>query len=63
MSKLPVMNAKQAEQALLAVGFVLIRTKGSHRIYQKEDCRIVIPFHGTKDLHPKIVKEVLEVTK
>jgi predicted RNA binding protein YcfA (HicA-like mRNA interferase family) len=57
------MNAKQAEQALLAVGFVLIRTKGSHRIYQKDDIRIVVPFHGTKDLHPKIVKEVLEVTK
>jgi len=38
----------------------LIRSKGSHRIYMKEERRIVIPFHGTKILHPKIVKQVLK---
>ncbi|MFH1051200.1 MAG: type II toxin-antitoxin system HicA family toxin [bacterium] len=63
MSKQPVMNAKEAEQVLLRAGFVLIRTKGSHRIYQKQDARIIIPFHGKKDLHPKIVKQVIEVTE
>ncbi len=63
MPKLPIMTAKEAEKLLFAVGFELIRTKGSHRIYKKENIRIVIPFHGKKSLHPKIVKEVIEKTE
>ena len=54
------MDAKEAEKLLLASGFLLNRTKGSHRIYFRDSTRIVIPFHGGKSLHPKIVKEVLE---
>ncbi len=47
---------------LQKAGFVLIRSKGSHRIYQKENRRIVLPFHSGKILHPKIVKQVLKLT-
>ncbi|MBO0929868.1 type II toxin-antitoxin system HicA family toxin [Fibrella aquatilis] len=54
------MEAKEAERLLLQHGFVLIRTKGSHRIYLKDKTRVVIPFHSGKSLHPKIVKEVLD---
>jgi predicted RNA binding protein YcfA (HicA-like mRNA interferase family) len=53
------MDAKEAERLLLQHGFIWIRSKGSHRIYQKETIRVVIPFHSGKSLHPKIVKEVL----
>lgn len=63
MPKLPILNAKEAEKLLLEFGFELIRTNGSHRIYKKEEERIVIPFHETKSLHPKIVKEVFEKTE
>lgn len=35
MPKLPRWTAVQAERALLAVGFDLLRSKGSHRIYGK----------------------------
>ena len=41
-------------------GFAWTRTKGSHRIYQKDGTRVVLPYHAGKSLHPKIVKEVLE---
>jgi len=54
------MTPQQAESALLRAGFILARTKGSHRIYQKEGTRMVIPFHAGAILHPKIVKRVLE---
>ncbi|MCC5599682.1 type II toxin-antitoxin system HicA family toxin [Nostoc sp. CHAB 5714] len=37
-----------------------IRSKGSHRIYFREEVRVVIPFHSGKVLHPKIVKQVLQ---
>jgi len=63
MPKLPNMSAKDAEKLLLSFGFILIRSKGSHNIYKKDKVRIVIPFHGKKSLHPKIVKEVLEKTE
>ena len=60
MPKLITLDAKAAEKLLLKSGYVLVRIKGSHRIYQKDIDRIVIPFHGTKILHPKITKSVLD---
>ncbi len=60
MPKLPRLNAKEAEKLLLDANFTLIRSQGSHRIYQKENIRVVIPFHGKKILHPKIVKQVID---
>ncbi|HMN23375.1 MAG: type II toxin-antitoxin system HicA family toxin [Ignavibacteriaceae bacterium] len=60
MSKDPRLNAVEAEKLLLDNGFKLIRTKGSHRIYFKDDKRVVIPFHSGRILHPKIVKQVLK---
>ena len=58
MPRLPRLTAAEAESRLLAAGFVLIRTRGSHHIYGKGDARVVIPFHAGKTLHPKIVKQV-----
>lgn len=59
MPKLPRLNASEAESMLLKSGFELIRSKGSHRIYQKNNKKITIPFHSGKILHPKIVKQVM----
>ena len=55
--KLPKLNAKEAEKLLFDNGFVLDRQKGSHRIYKKDNKRMVIPFHTSKILHPKIIIE------
>ncbi|MGA2197081.1 MAG: type II toxin-antitoxin system HicA family toxin [Bryobacteraceae bacterium] len=37
-----------------------MRSKGSHRIYAKGGRRVVVPFHSSATLHPKITKQVLE---
>ena len=63
MPKIPRLTSKEAEKMLLKNGFQLIRSKGSHRIYKKQDKRFILPFHGNKILHPKIVKELLELIK
>lgn len=55
MPKLPRWTAP-----LLAAGFVLLRSKGSHRIYAKGTRRVVVPFHAGAVLHPKIVKQTLD---
>ena len=60
MPKLPRWTAAEAEKALLLAGFQLLRSKGSHRIYGKDQFRVTVPFHGGVILHPKIVKQVLE---
>ncbi len=60
MPKLPRLTAEEAEKMLLRVGFKHIRSKGSHRIYQRENERFVLPFHKGKILHPKIVKALME---
>lgn len=49
----------KAESMLLKAGFEMIRSKGSHRIYKKNEQRVVIPFHANKTLHTKIVRSVL----
>lgn len=59
MPKQPRMRATEAEALLLRSGFQLLCTKGSHRIYLKGNTRIVIPYHAGRDLHPKIVRQVL----
>lgn len=61
MPKLPRWTAAEAEKALLLAGFQLLRSKGSHRIYGKNAFRVTIPFHGATILHPKIVKQALEM--
>ncbi|HXB70259.1 MAG TPA: type II toxin-antitoxin system HicA family toxin [Candidatus Acidoferrales bacterium] len=60
MPKLPRLTAADAEALLLKSAFVWLRSKGSHRIYAKGSRRVVVPFHGSETLHPKIVKEVLD---
>jgi predicted RNA binding protein YcfA (HicA-like mRNA interferase family) len=60
MPKLPRLTAGDAEAVLLKAGFLWLRSKGSHRIYAKGGRRVVVPFHSSAKLHPKIVKQVLE---
>jgi len=60
MPKLPRLTAADAEAMLLKVGFVWLRSKGSHRIYTKGGRRIVVPFHSNATLHPKIIKQVFD---
>jgi predicted RNA binding protein YcfA (HicA-like mRNA interferase family) len=59
--KLPRLTAQEAESLLLAKGFVLSRQKGSHRVYRKDGCRMVIPHHKGKILHPKIIRELFDL--
>jgi predicted RNA binding protein YcfA (HicA-like mRNA interferase family) len=58
LPKLPRLTAKEAEKLLLNAGFTQIRSKGSHRIYFRDNVRVVIPFHSGKVLHPKTVQQV-----
>ena len=60
MPKAPRLNAADAEAMLLKAGLVWLRSKGSHRIYGKGSRRVVVPFHNSATLHPKIIRQVFD---
>jgi len=63
LPKIPRLTAEEAERLLFKSGFEYIRSRGSHRIYQKGKERFILPFHKGKTLHPKIVKALYELTE
>jgi len=63
LPKLPRLTAQDAQRLLQQAGFTLVRSEGSHRIFQRGEERFVVPFHAGKILHPKIVKGLLEIIK
>lgn len=61
MPKLPVLTADQVIKILVKQGFILDRTKGSHKIYYHPNNkkRVTIPFHK-KDLPKGTLIEILK---
>jgi predicted RNA binding protein YcfA (HicA-like mRNA interferase family) len=67
MQKLPVIDAQELLRFLKALGFVVIRTKGSHVRLRSEDGRMTtVPIHANKEvpkgLLRKIIREDLEIS-
>lgn len=59
--KLPRLTAKEIIAVLTKVGFVLSRQSGSHKIYKNsQGKRVTVPFHGSKTLHPKVLRNILK---
>ncbi len=54
------LTAKEVIAAITKSGFVLVRQSGSHKIFKNFlGKRVTVPFHGSKILHPKILKSIL----
>ena len=62
--KLPRLTAKEIIGLIEKSGFKFSRQSGSHKIYKNsKGQRVTIPFHGSKVLHPKIIKSILRDTE
>ncbi len=60
MPKLPRLTALQISTVLEKAGFSLSRQSGSHKIYKNAaGKRATVPFHGSKILHPKLLKNIM----
>ncbi len=61
MPKLPALTPRKIIEVLESQGFVLDRTKGSHRIYYHPETklRVVVPFHK-KDLPAGTMLSILK---
>jgi predicted RNA binding protein YcfA (HicA-like mRNA interferase family) len=67
MQKLPAIEAQELLRFLKSIGFVVIRTKGSHVRLRSEDGRVTtVPIHANKEvpkgLLRKIIREDLEIS-
>ncbi|HUC31129.1 MAG TPA: type II toxin-antitoxin system HicA family toxin [Candidatus Paceibacterota bacterium] len=61
MARLPRVTARQAAARLRLLGCIFVRQEGSHRIYKNSRNQlVVIPFHGSKILHPKTLKSIMK---
>ena len=59
--ELPKVTAKDIMAVLQKEGFVCVRQSGSHKIYKNaQGKRATVPFHGSKILHPKVLKSILK---
>jgi len=68
MTKLPLLNAKEASRVLDKLGFKLKRQEGSHMFFEHKDGRTtLIPNHGGEDIDRgllnKIVKHDLKISR
>jgi predicted RNA binding protein YcfA (HicA-like mRNA interferase family) len=60
MTRLPVVDAKTMEKALLRLGFAAVRQKGSHVFYRHADGRTTtVPHHAGRDLSRPLVRSIL----
>jgi len=59
----PAVKAKKVLRALEAIGWVLVRQRGSHRIMQKPGCQdFTFAFHDKEEIGPKMLAKIAKHT-
>ena len=62
-ARLPSLKARQVMRALERAGFLHVRSKGSHRIFQHRDDRTrrtIVADHGGKDVPRGTLREIID---
>ena len=62
MPKLSVLKPTEVVRVLQRLGFVVVRSKGSHLQLKKGNLLVTIPIHN-KDLKPETLKSILRQAK
>ena len=58
MGDIPVLKPREVEALLIAMGFALVRQRGSHRQYRHADGRgTTVPFHS-HDISPTLLRKI-----
>lgn len=52
------MNAKEVLRILYANGFVQVSQKGSHLKLVKENTKVIVPVHGSRDIPLGTIKSI-----
>ncbi|NBV86587.1 MAG: type II toxin-antitoxin system HicA family toxin [Verrucomicrobia bacterium] len=61
MPKLPVLKPREICAILDAMGFVLVRQRGSHMQYRHSDGRCTtVPNHPARDVSPILLRQIIK---
>lgn len=64
MTRLPLVDCRTMEKILLALGFKVVRQKGSHVFYRHSDGRTTtLPHHPGRNLARPLIREILREIK
>lgn len=59
MGRIPPLRPREVEKLLLALGFVVVRQRGSHKQYRHPDGRgTTVPFHPGQDVSPTLIRKI-----
>ena len=59
MAKVPVLKSREVERLLFALGFEVVRQRGSHRQYRHVDGRTTtVPHHAGRDVSPILLRQI-----
>jgi len=61
MTSLPTLKSRQVIRVLIRIGFIEHRHKGSHKIFKRDNQRVVVPIHN-RDLKKGTVKNIIDQT-
>jgi predicted RNA binding protein YcfA (HicA-like mRNA interferase family) len=61
VNKLPVLKPREVAEALMQLGFVKVRQRGSHCQFKHADGRsTTIPFHTGRDISPILLRQIIK---
>ena len=59
MGNVPVLKPREVAAILERLGFVEVRSRGSHRQFQHPDGRrTTVPFHSGRDISPLLLRQI-----
>jgi len=59
MTKVAVLKPRQVIDKLMALGFVKVRQRGSHKQFRHPDGRCTtVPFHRGRDISPILLRQI-----
>ena len=59
MPGIPVLKPREVIAILVALGFVEVRQRGSHKQFRHPDGRgTTVPFHAARDISPVLLRQI-----
>jgi predicted RNA binding protein YcfA (HicA-like mRNA interferase family) len=63
MAGVPVLKPREVIAILVAIGFVEVRQRGSHKQFRHPDGRATtVPFHAGRDISPILLRQIAKDT-
>jgi predicted RNA binding protein YcfA (HicA-like mRNA interferase family) len=59
VGKVPPLKPREVEAILTALGFMLVRQRGSHKQFRHADGRsTTVPYHGGREISPTLIRQI-----